>query len=77
MTTSSWMHLPWGLSVSSSCSAHLDITLYVVRRGFTRRNALRSINELYQDGKLKHVNLLFNDVKAGQGYGEGYGYYTK
>ena len=57
--------------------AHLDITLYVVRRGFTRRNALRSINELYQDGKLKHVNLLFNDVKAGQGYGEGYGYYTK
>ena len=26
---------------------------------------------------VTNVNLLLNDVKPGQGYGEGYGYYTK
>lgn len=56
---------------------HLDVTLYVVRRGFTRRGALRGINELYGNGQIKQVNLLLNDVKPGSGYGQGYGYYTK
>lgn len=56
---------------------HVDVTLYVVRQGHTRRNMLRGVNELYGDGKLAHVNLILNDVKAGQGYGDGYGYYTK
>ncbi|MCB0791116.1 MAG: polysaccharide biosynthesis tyrosine autokinase [Flavobacteriales bacterium] len=56
---------------------HIDVTLYVVRQGTTRRGALRLINEMYQDGKVKHIDLLLNDVKAGPGYGEGYGYYTK
>ncbi len=56
---------------------HLDVTLYVVRQGHTRRNMLRGVNELHRDGKLAHTSIILNDVKAGQGYGEGYGYYTK
>jgi capsular exopolysaccharide synthesis family protein len=56
---------------------HLDATLYVVRQGYTRRNMLRGVNELHRDGKLAHTSMIFNDVKAGQGYGDGYGYYTK
>jgi capsular exopolysaccharide synthesis family protein len=48
---------------------HLDITLYVVRQGFTRRAMLRPVNELYATDKLKRVDLLFNGVKAGDGYG--------
>ncbi len=48
---------------------HLDVTLYVVRQGFTRRPMLRPVNELYRSGKLKQIDLVLNDVKAGDGYG--------
>lgn len=47
----------------------LDITLYVVRQGFTRRPMLRPVNELFRSGKIQHIDLLLNDVKAGDGYG--------
>ena len=56
---------------------HLDTTLYVVRRGHTRRNALRLINDMFRQGKLGRIDLLLNDVKPGQGYAQGYGYYAK
>jgi tyrosine-protein kinase Etk/Wzc len=56
---------------------HVDVTLYVVRQGYTRRGALRLIGEMYQEKKISNVDLLLNDVKVGKGYGEGYGYYTK
>lgn len=54
---------------------HTDLSLYVVRQGYTRRGALRLINDMVKDGKVERVDLLLNDVK--QGHGEGYGYYTK
>jgi capsular exopolysaccharide synthesis family protein len=56
---------------------YIDVTMYIVRRGYTRRGALRTVNEIVQQGKLTNVDLLFNDVKPGDGYGDGYGYYTK
>ncbi len=56
---------------------HVDVTLYVVRQGHTRRPMLRGVNELHRDGKMANMNMILNDVKAGQGYGDGYGYYTK
>lgn len=56
---------------------HLDRSLYVVRQGYTRRGALRPINDMYKEKKVERIDLLLNDVKAGAGYGEGYGYYTK
>ncbi|MEO8733142.1 MAG: CpsD/CapB family tyrosine-protein kinase, partial [Flavobacteriales bacterium] len=48
---------------------HLDITLYVVRQGYTKRAMLRPLNELFRAGKIQRVDLLLNDVKAGEGYG--------
>ncbi|HEY0976333.1 MAG TPA: polysaccharide biosynthesis tyrosine autokinase [Flavobacteriales bacterium] len=51
----------------------VDITLYVVRQGYTNRGALRFVNEMYQSNKVGRIDLLLNDVKAGRsGYGEGY-----
>ena len=56
---------------------HVDITLYLVRQGTTKRGALRFINEMYNEKQLRSINLLLNDVKQGNGYASGYGYYTK
>ena len=56
---------------------HVDITLYVVRQGYTRRGALRLINDMHKEKKVERIELILNDVTAGAGYGEGYGYYTK
>lgn len=54
---------------------YVDITLYVVRQGYTRRGMLRGVNELHKGGKMTRVDMLLNDVKGGGG--DGYGYYTK
>lgn len=54
---------------------HLDVSLYVVREGRTRRSALRLINDLVSAGKAGRVDLLLNDVRSDTA--EGYGYYTK
>ncbi len=54
---------------------HLDIALYVVREGFTKRSSLRAINELAATGKAGRVDILLNDMKAEKA--DGYGYYTK
>ena len=54
---------------------HVDVTLYVVRQGYSRRGMLRGINDLFREGKIAAVDLVLNDVKGDQGYG--YGYYTK
>jgi capsular exopolysaccharide synthesis family protein len=51
---------------------HLDVTLYVVRQGYTRRGMLRPLTDIVREGKLTHVDIVLNDVKAD----EGYGYYT-
>lgn len=56
---------------------HVDLSLYVVRQGYTRRGALRLINEMFREKKVERIDILLNDVKPGNGYGEGYGYYTK
>jgi len=63
-----------------------DVTLYLVRTGFTYKNQLKQIDKLYNENKLPRMNLLINDVnskKSGYyygygiyGYGQGYGYGT-
>jgi capsular exopolysaccharide synthesis family protein len=51
---------------------HIDITLYMVRQGHTKRGALRVVNELYSSKRIGAVNLLLNDATGAQGYGGGY-----
>lgn len=53
---------------------HVDVSLYVVREGFTRRGQLRLINEMHATRKVEHLDLLLNDVKGDH---SGYGYYTE
>ena len=56
--------------------SNVDITLYVARYNYTKRQMLNTINELYSEEKVANINLLFNDVKGGNSYGaSGYGYY--
>ena len=60
-----------------------DTTLYVVRAGFTEKKLLEFPKDLKQQGKLKGLAIILNDVdyskfsygaKYGYAYGYGYGY---
>jgi len=52
-----------------------DATVYVCRAGYSNKNLLRFANELMEQGKLKNMLLVVNDVKDfHHGYGYRYGY---
>lgn len=52
-----------------------DITLYVVRAGYTEKKLLNFAVDSKRDGKLHDVSFVLNDVKwANFGYGNKYGY---
>ncbi|WP_127846583.1 GumC family protein [Psychroflexus aestuariivivens] len=54
---------------------HSDLTLYVVRAGFTEKQLIDFVNDSKSDGKLKDIGFVLNDVKiANYGYGNKYGY---
>ena len=56
---------------------YADFNMLVVRQGKTVKNALANVNDLYQDGKIKNIGIIFNDVdfrKLDYGYGYRYGY---
>ena len=61
---------------------YFDINIFVVRFNYTNKNILYSINDVYNNNKVKNMNILFNDVKLSPNYGYGYldgygqGYYT-
>jgi capsular exopolysaccharide synthesis family protein len=68
-----------------------DFNILIVRQKITHKAALKMINELYLEGKLKNFTVLFNDIELvksagsyyggylyGMGYsGYGYGYYEE
>jgi len=56
-----------------------DISLYVVRDKYSKKEFIENINKLKQDG-IKGFGIVYNGIKAsskgyGYGYGNGYGYY--
>jgi len=52
-----------------------DATVYVCRAGYSNKNSLRFANDLMEQGKLKNMLLVVNDVKDfHHGYGYRYGY---
>ena len=55
-------------------SKYSDLTLYVIRQGFTFKDQLSIVQDLYITKKMKDVALLMNDVKNYSNYGYGYGY---
>lgn len=52
-----------------------DLSLFVVRAGYTEKRLLDFVNDSKADGKLKDIGFVLNDVKiANYGYGNKYGY---
>ena len=52
-----------------------DLSLFVVRAGYTEKRLLDFVNDSKADGKLKDIGFVLNDVKiTNYGYGNKYGY---
>ena len=55
-----------------------DITLYIVRQNFTKKEMLTLLNNRFKRGELNNVSIILNGyenkAKYGVGYGYGYGY---
>lgn len=70
---------------------HVDHTLLIVRQEVSMKQALAMVNNLYNEGKIKPMSVIFNDIQLrrrgygyyggyiyGMGYGGyGYGYYDE
>ncbi|WP_333877391.1 exopolysaccharide transport family protein [Flavobacterium sp.] len=55
-----------------------DVSLYIVRQNFTKKEMLTLLNNRAKRGELNNVSIIFNGyenkAKYGVGYGYGYGY---
>jgi len=47
---------------------------HLVRQNFTEKEAVKRIDEMYEQKTVKNLNILYNDVKAGSEYGYAYRY---
>ncbi len=58
-----------------------DLSIYVVRSGYTKQHVISSINGLYKSKNYTNLSVIINDVNSHNtygnkyGYGYGYGYY--
>ncbi len=53
--------------------SHADANLIVIRQNYSKKDQLNSINEFQEQGVLKNISLIFNDVHVnGNSYGDGY-----
>ncbi|MFC7357399.1 GumC family protein [Jejudonia soesokkakensis] len=56
-------------------NTHADVTLYVIRAGYTDKQLLEFTNEAIQDERLTNVAAVINNVSLNNfGYGNKYGY---
>ncbi len=59
-------------------SQFADITLYIMRQNFTRKDMINLLNNRVKRGELVNVSIILNGfenkAKYGAGYGYGYGY---
>ena len=51
-----------------------DVTLYVVRQNFTKKEMLTLLNNRTKRGELNNVSIIFNGYENKAKYGTGYGY---
>jgi len=54
-----------------------DATLFVVRQNFTPKEKIELVDNLYKYNKFKKLNIIFNGIINGGGYGHNYGYYEE
>lgn len=72
---------PIGLITDAQILARLaDATIYIVRYGYTQKQQVAHLEQLYKSKKFPRINIIFNGVKNGgrygYGYGDSYGYYS-
>jgi capsular exopolysaccharide synthesis family protein len=70
---------PVGLvSDALELAQYCDLTLYIVRQNFTRKEMITLLNNRVKRGELNNTSIIFNGfqnkAKYGAGYGYGYGY---
>jgi len=68
---------PVGLVSDALELAHFaDVTLYIVRQNFTKKDMITLLNNRYGREELRNVSIVMNgfEVKARYGYGYGYNY---
>lgn len=68
---------PVGLVSDALELAHFaDVTLYIVRQNFTKKDMITLLNNRYSREELRNVSIVMNgfEVKARYGYGYGYNY---
>ncbi|MFO7999661.1 MAG: polysaccharide biosynthesis tyrosine autokinase [Marinilabilia sp.] len=57
-----------------------DLNLFILRQGYSRKQAIRFINHLHNTERIKKVGLIINDIRGagpytpGSGYAYGYAY---
>ncbi len=55
-----------------------DINVFILRENYSRKDYIKTINDLYAQDKVKNICILLNDtgthLKYGYGYGYSYGY---
>ncbi len=54
---------------------YCDLTLFVIRQGFSRKQVLDLINDLYNNKEFRNISIIVNDVKVSGYYGYGYNQY--
>lgn len=55
-------------------SPYADLTLYVVRQGYTHKSQLQIVDDLYHDRKMEQLTILINDINPNSNREYGYGY---
>jgi capsular exopolysaccharide synthesis family protein len=70
---------PVGLvSDALELSQYCDVTLYIVRQNFTKKEMITLLNNRVKRGELQNTSVILNGfqnkAKYGAGYGYGYGY---
>ncbi len=57
---------------------YCDVTLYIVRQNFTKKDMITLLNNRVKRGELRNASIILNGLenkaKYGTGYGYGYGY---
>jgi capsular exopolysaccharide synthesis family protein len=51
-----------------------DVTFFIVRHGYTAKNQIYAIDNLYRTRKFNNLNIIINSVELARTYGYGYGY---
>ncbi|MBU2995639.1 polysaccharide biosynthesis tyrosine autokinase [Cellulophaga baltica] len=63
---------PIGLiSDAFALDEYIDSTIYVVRKDVTKKDAIKTINTIYDNERLKNTMVVLNDTKAAASYGYG------